>query len=221
MITKNIRDVAKEIIESLFGYYESKARSKRLKNMLFDAKVSFVLNCAKYDREFTNRYICAPGAQRHHHNHQFGLLEHSFELCMELCVMVDKRKHDLTPSEIAKIAYVHDFCKVDTYTINSDDTIFCDGSKYKKHALSSIEVAAQYGVELSKKEEVCVLAHMSRWANEDDRQAVASDPELMKAIFSYSREIGDVQDADMAACKQYDFTLAIIEAAKERKYGIC
>ena len=205
---------AERIMNSLYNYYCSTTTNEAVQQKLTESKDAFIsclYNLISKDVDFGEKYIHAAGAQKHHHNHEFGLLEHSFELCMELAVASVQHNLEFTGEEIGRIAFMHDLCKVDTYIINPDKTIFCDGDKYQKHGISSVEIANKYNMQLSKKETVCILAHMSKWAGAKDHAAVAADMELVKAFFSYTGEVRAVQQADMAACKQYDFTLAIVE----------
>lgn len=212
-----MNNTARKIIEALYEHYEAATEDPVLKQRLFDAKFIFSMRVGAgiYDKEFMAAYQEAPGASKHHHNHRYGLIEHSFEMCMELCCIAYERKLNLTPREIAMISFAHDLCKVITYGINPDGTITYDETNGKKHGVGSLELATRYGIELSPLEKVCVLCHMSQWANENDYKAVKKDMEIIKAMFAYTREIVATQDADMAACKQYDFCMEIIEAAKK------
>lgn len=203
---------AERIINALYEHYYNNATDDA-KQMISDAKDEFmycIYDLIAKDVNFGEKYLCAPGASRHHHNHKYGLLEHSFELCMELACITVARKHELTAKEIGRIAFAHDLCKVDTYSLNSDKTVFCNGALYQRHAISSIEIAEKYEMNLSAKEKACIYIHMSKWAGGEDYTAVAADMDIIKAVFGYTRDIADVQDADMAACKQYDCTLAIV-----------
>lgn len=207
---------AKTIINTICNVYcNIHAESKQ---MLEEAKEAFI-QCLKdllvKDWTFGMKYIAAPAAKTNHQAHTFGLIEHSFQLCMELAVLAVNRKRNLTATEIARIAFAHDLCKVDTYTVHADKTITYDVDAYKSHAKTSLKIADKYDMQLSYKEKACVLCHMSRWANFEDLLVVVQDidPELtlIKTIFGYAKEIGDTQEADIAACKQFDFILAFIK----------
>lgn len=211
---KKSKRIPERIITVLYSVYYKKTSNKEERKMLRNVRDEFLYGClfelAGTNPQFVEKYIHAAGASKHHHNHEYGLLEHSFELAMELAIIAVQRKRDLTAAEIARVGFAHDLCKAETYFFNADGSIGCDGELYSTHAKLSLAIAQKLGMNLSKKEEAMILMHMSRWSNENDWKIAAVDIDIIKATFAYTRECADTQDADMAACKQYKECLKIL-----------
>lgn len=168
-------------------------------------KTLFYQTLLQLPADVLKAYFEAPAASKHHQNYTGGLVEHSCKLASELF----KRTAEggatrniiaLTPKECVVIGALHDLCKVGLYTLNEDGSYSTNKELYPHHALRSVELCAEYGIELNQTERVCILLHMAgAWWNQEDVDALTeSDREWLLNHFDI---VSAVQWADMKACE--------------------
>lgn len=196
--------LAEEVLQNLKQIFLQNASQSQQQRIESVAKkfLEILEDLSIQNFEYSKKYEDAPGAKKHHHNYKHGLLVHSATLAMELA----KRSVniDLTAYDCAIIAFAHDLCKVDTYYYQ-DGEICVDAKKYKHHARSSVRIAKKLGLNLTSKQKVCILWHMGKWGHFEDH------------VFTYLKKhkyveaVIATQQADMAACTEYDNINKIIE----------
>ena len=150
--------------------------------------------------DYAIRYTTAPAASRHHQNYIGGLLEHSYKMAMYLSQSMIIS--GLTAEDCAIIAFAHDLCKVETYywgpfkTETGERSILVDPKLYKRHAIFSVEEAARLHIELTRKQTVAILLHMSLWSSQEEKDAVT-----YTELLEFYPAIVATQAADLTACK--------------------
>lgn len=151
--------------------------------------------------DFAKLYLASPASSGHHQNYAGGLLEHCIAMGLWLYAKTTScgGNINLAVEECAKIALLHDLCKVGLYTLGEDGVYRSDKEMYKHHALLSVQRCKSFGIKLSRKERISILLHMAgAWWNTEDRAALSLLDKLW--ISRHFDIIAAVQWADMKAC---------------------
>ena len=144
-------------------------------NKTFTTKQQLFDYMKQTDPDLYKKYINAPAAARHHSAFKGGIVVHSSNVYNNLLEW--KMKHPTNPNlseeDCVIVGYLHDLCKAVTYIRNTDGSYRTDKELYQHHALLSIQLIEKHlNIELTTKQRVLILLHMSSWSNEEDFDAL-------------------------------------------------
>lgn len=115
------------------------------------------------------------GAKSHHDVGVGGLYDHCFRFFVALVEHKLAKNTELTVEQCARIAILHDTCKLPLYYTTADGGYDYFKDIYPHHAKLSIEMITEWGIELSVAESVCIKLHMAGWQNQEDMDMVTEE----------------------------------------------
>lgn len=129
-------------------------------------------NIVSHDLYQWYQYI--PASTKYHDVENGGLYHHSQKLFYNWVKSLLQMKCDYPIEKACVIALIHDFCKLTHYYYSHDDHQWHNiYPETYHHAIKSLEIAKEIGIEITPDMEALVLMHMSGFQNEEDKLAMS------------------------------------------------
>jgi hypothetical protein len=129
-----------------------------------------------YDYLERSDFYSAPASSKYHENYEGGLVEHSLKVYEHLATLNYNKLLRFSESTVAKVALLHDVCKINFYKKGMKNKRLEDGTWVRTeqyeindslpigHGEKSVIVLLQHGVKLNEEEILAIRWHMGGYS---------------------------------------------------------
>lgn len=123
---------------------------------------------AMYYRMLEDGYFTAPASANHHGNYEGGLYDHSEMVALTLVSLTNRLELEWErPESPYIIGFLHDYCKVDEYTVNESGGYSFNGKTLLKGHGDKSAILTIKDANLTDEEIACIRYHMGAYEGKE------------------------------------------------------